>query len=272
MKALWRYLISEVRKKIDEILIEPNYTTKGSLVNAKVLSVDRYNGKTLIVSTAMGGHRNVWLHDGKRLRHIIKATDKMTIKKARFINDDDFMLGTLGYDLIRYTASDDYSVYSNHIEESSFSDMVLSPDKHSMISASESGKVMLTDVKTGKILRVFDTLNVDNIYKLAFQNGTILTAGQDRRVCVYPKEGKAYYIQSDFLVYSVGLSPSGSLGVYSSNESSDLQLFDIKTGSKTHTLTGHNSVPSTIKFFNEDGFFSAGYGYEIYYWHLGDDK
>ncbi len=257
------------QKKVDEILIEPSLTTKGDLVNPKVLSVDRHNGKTLIVSTDMGGYRNVWLHDGKRLHSIISAKDKKTIKEARFVNDDDFMFGTLGYDVVRYTATDDYSVYSNHIEESSFSDMVLSEDRKSMVSASESGKVKLIDIKSGNIIKEVGALNLDNIYKLAYKNGNVLTAGQDRRVGVYPREGKAYYIESDFLVYSVGLSPSGKLGVYSSNEKSDLQLFDVKTGKNIHTMVGHDSVPSTIEFFNEDGFFSAGYGYEIYYWHLG---
>ncbi|MCH9740293.1 MAG: hypothetical protein K0U38_05585 [Epsilonproteobacteria bacterium] len=57
---------------------------------------------------------------------------------------------------------------------------------------------------------------------------------------------------------------------YSANESSDLQLFEVKTGKKIHLLKGQDSVPSTIEFFNEDGFFSAGYGNTIYYWYLQD--
>ncbi len=70
------------------------------------------------------------------------------------------------------------------------------------------------------------------------------------------------------MVYSVGLSPSAKIGVYSANEENDLQLFDVVSGKKTDVLKGHDSVPSTIKFFDEMGFFSAGFGYNIYYWHL----
>ena len=258
------------RKKVDEIFIEPLRTAKVGWVNVKILSVDRLNGKTLIVSSAKEGYRNVWIHDGKKLKLLINTDKKSTVKEARFVNDNDFVYGTLGYDVARYTQNDTYTVYRNQIEESAFSDMVLSEDKKSSVTASESGQVTVMDVDSGKIIRQPKPLNLDNVYKLDYKNGTIVTAGQDRRVGVYPKVGEPYSLKSNFLVYSVGLSPSGEIGVYSANEQNDLQLFDVKTGKKTHSLVGHDSVPSTIKFFNEDGFFSAGYGYTIYYWYLKD--
>ena len=257
------------QKKVDEIFLGLQMTALGEEVPVKVLSVDRRNGKTLIVSTDIDGYRNVWIHDGKSLKSIINKSKKLTVKEARFINDEEFAYGTLGYDVTRYSTNDNaYQVYSEHIEQSAFSDMVMSEDKKSMVTASESGKVTLLDVQSGKILNEFDSLNVDNIYKLDYKNGTIITAGQDRRVGVYPKVGKPYYIRSKFLVYSVGLSPSAKIGVYSANEENDLQLFEVANGKKTDILKGHDSVPSTIKFFDEMGFFSAGFGYNIYYWHL----
>ena len=258
------------RKKVDEIFIEPMKTLNDDWVNVKILSVDRYNGKTLIVSTAKDGYRNIWIDDGKKLKLLIGVDKKSSVKEARFVNDSDFVYGTLGYDIARYTQNDTYNLYKNQIEESTFSDMVLSEDKKSFVTASESGQVTIMDVKTGKILKQPKPLNLDNIYKLDYKNGTIITAGQDRRVGVYPKSGTPYYIKSNFLVYCVGLSPSGNIGVYSANDENHLQLFNVKTGKKTDTLIGQDSVPSTIKFFNEDGFFSAGYGYTIYYWYLKD--
>ena len=259
----------KTRKKRDEIFIYP-YTQDGEKITPKILSVDRLNGKTLIVSTAKKGYRNVWLHDGHKLTSLISETKKITIKKARFIDDKNFMLGTLGYDMIRYTRDDNYKVYRHHIEESAFSDMAMSEDKQSIISASESGQIFIIKTKTGQIIKTPTPLNLDNIYKVAYKKGNIITAGQDRRVGVYPKETKPYYIKSTFLVYSVGISPSGKIGVYSCNENNDLQLFEIQTGKKLDILTGHNSVPSTIRFFDEDGFFSAGYENNIYYWYLKD--
>ncbi len=58
------------------------------------------------------------------------------------------------------------------------------------------------------------------------------------------------------------------IGVYSSSQESDLQLFDVKSGRKMDKLIGHKAVPSTIRFFSEIGFFSAGYENKIFYWHL----
>ena len=59
---------------------------------------------------------------------------------------------------------------------------------------------LLLNSKSGKVIKKFKPLNLDNIYKLAYKNGNILTAGQDRRVGVYPKNGTPYYIKSDFFI------------------------------------------------------------------------
>lgn len=256
------------QKKVGEIAIMPRKNFMGEWVNSKILSVDRLNGKTLIVSSGEKGYRNVWLHDGFKLKQIISTKKKTVVKEARFLDDDNFVFGTLGYDVVSYALNDNYNSSAKHIEESSFSDMVMSEDKKRMVTASESGQVMLLDSHSGDILKKFKPLNLDNIYKLAYKNGTIITAGQDRRVGVYPKDAEPYFIKSEFLVYAVGLSPSGKTAVYSANEDSDLQVFEVATGKKTDILKGQDSIPSTIKFINEDGFFSAGYGNTIYYWHL----
>ena len=80
--------------------------------------------------------------------------------------------------------------------------------------------------------------------------------------------GDEYYLKSDFLVYSVGLSPSGKIGVYSSNTDNDLQLFYTKNGNKSHILKGHYAIPTTIKFYDEKSLFSAGYENKIFYWRI----
>ena len=256
------------KKLIGEIFIKPTLSAQGVMIPSKVLSVDRLNGKTLIVSATANGYRNVWMHDGKKLHNIKSLKDKMTIREARFIDDENYLFGTLGYEMIRYAVNDSAHAYKVHIEQSSFSDMVLSEDKKLSITASESGQVTISNAKTGEIVKKYDSLNVDNIYKIAYKNETIITAGQDRRVGVYPKDGKPYYIKSDFLVYCASLSPSGKIGVYSSGTESNLQLFDVQSGKKTDRLIGHTAIPSTIKFFDEVGLFSAGYENKIFYWHL----
>jgi len=256
------------RRKSGEIFIPPQKTAFGDLVNVKILSVDRHHGKTLIVSTTTGGYRNVWLHDGKDLIPIIKASQKLAVKEARFLDEKNFLFATLGYDMIRYTLDDNHKVYRHHIEESAFSDMALDRNRSVAVSASESGQVTFTDCRSGRILASPTPQNLDNVYKVAFAGGTVITAGQDRRVGVYPADGRPYHIQSDFLVYAVGLSPSGRYGVYSAGEENNLYYFDTRTGKRIHVLTGEKGLPSTIRFFDEDGLFAAGYGNTIYYWYL----
>lgn len=256
------------QKKVDEIVLPPMYNMHGEQVTSKILSVDRLNGKTLFVSTTLKGFRDVWLHDGRNLKHIIKVENKLSVKEARFIDDGSFILGTIAHEMILYNINDSYKTYRKHIEQSSFSDLVLSEDKKTMISSSESGRVTLTDVKTGKILKILESQNVDNIYKIDYKNGTIITAGQDRRVGVYPKNSDPYYIKSDFLVYTASLSPSGKTGVYSSGEENFLQVFNTKTKEKTDKLIGHYATPTTIKFFKENELFSSGDDNKIFYWKI----
>ncbi len=170
--------------------------------------------------------------------------------------------------MILYDRSDNFKMYRKHVEQSAFSDVMLSEDKKTMISSSESGRVSLIDVKTGTILEKYESQNVDNIYKISYKNGTIVTAGQDRRVGVYPKNSEPYHIKSDFLVYSVGLNPSGTIAAYSSGEENHLQLFDINTKKLLNRLVGHNTIPTNIKFFNEKELFSSGDENKVFYWKI----
>ena len=245
------------QKLIDEIFIEPIFTAKQTWQNSKILSVDRKDGKTLIVSNDIGPFRNVWIHDGTTLKHIITPEKKLSIKEARFLDNNSLILGTLGYELTLFNMHDSYKQYTVQPEQSSFSDLAVSKDKKTMVSSSESGQVILSDTKTGKTIKKFKPLNLDKIFQLAYENDVVITAGQDRKVVVYNKSEKPYYIRSNFLVYSVGLSPSGKTGVYSSNTNNDLQLFNTSNGKKSHILKGHYAIPTTIKFYDEKSLFSG---------------
>lgn len=123
-------------------------------------------------------------------------------------------------------------------------------------------------IKEARFVSDEKSQNVDNVYHLAFANGVIITAGQDRRVGVYQEGKEDYHIKSDFLVYCVGISPSGRTGVYSSGEKSDLQLFDTKTKQKLDTLVGHKGILTQIKFINETELFSSARDHYVYYWKL----
>ncbi len=258
----------QTQKIVDQIVLEPLTTAMGNLISPKILSVDRYNGKTLIVSIGKNAFRNVWIYENYTLTQIIDEKKELTIKEARFVNDELIIFGTFGSEIILHDTAEHYNLYKSHISQSTMGDISLSDDKKKMLFSDESGEIKLIDIKSSKVEQTYSSENVDNVYHVAYAQGTIITAGQDRRVGVYQKNKKAYHLKSDFLVYCVGVSPSGKTGVYSSGEEHHLQLFNTKTKRKTDTLVGHSTIINQIKFISETELFSAGSSNKIFYWKL----
>jgi WD40 repeat protein len=95
-----------------------------------------------------------------------------------------------------------------------------------------------------------------------------VTAGQDRRVGVYTNTQEPYHIKSDFLVFCVGISPSGKIGVYSSGEENSLQLFNTETKIKDKLLVGHKGIINQIKFINENELFTSSRDNYVLQWKL----
>ena len=255
-------------KIIRQIHLEPFKNIMGDLVPARIHCVDRFQNKTLLVSSGPSAYRNVWIDDGKTLTKIIDEEKHLMPKRAFFTDKGDIVLGTFGSDVVLYNHEENYTLYDSHISESTMGGMVLSQDKKKMVISDESGTVRLIDVKSAKVENTFSSEHVDNIYSVAYSNGVIITGGQDRRVGVYRANKDAYHIKSDFLVYSVGVSPSAKTGVYSSGEEHDLQLFHTKDGSKTDRLVGHHSTPTKIMFIYENALISSGDENLIFFWRI----
>lgn len=258
----------KTQKLIEQIVLEPITSSRRQLLPPNILSVDCLNGKVLMVSTGVEAYKNVWIYENHQLKKIIGEDKKLTLKEARFVADDKILLGTFGSEILLHDLGESYNVYKRHVSQSTLGDIELSKDKSEVIMSDESGEIKLIDVKTSKTLKVFSSQNVDNVYKVAYANGVIITAGQDRRVAVYQKDEKDYHIKSDFLVYSVGIAPSGKIGIYSSGEESDLQLFNTKTKEKLDRLVGHEGIVNQIKFINEKELFSNERSRYVYYWRL----
>ncbi len=254
---------------IEQILLEPIRTSRGEMAPARIHSVDRHNGKTLIVSDSNGSvFRSVWIYEAGSLRHVIGSEQQLLIKKARFINDEQLLLGTFASEIVLYDYAERSTRYKRHLSHSTLGDMMLDKEHRKMVMADESGTVRIIDVASGAVERVLDSENVDNIYRVAYRNGVVVTAGQDRRLGVYVPNEEAYHIQSDFLIYCAALSPSGNTAVYSSGTESDLQLFNIQTKVMGSRLVGHRALINTLLFLNEHELFSAGDERYIFYWQL----
>jgi len=256
------------KKIINQIILPPVTTAMNKLIAANILSVDYLNGKVLIVSVGRDSFRNVWIYENNELKNIIDESKKLSVKKARFLNDEQIIFGTLGSEVILHDTREKYNVYKSHISQSTLGDMQLSFDKTEIVFADESGAIKLLDAKTSKVKQDYPPQNLDNIYHVAHNNGVIITAGQDRRVAVYQEGQEDYYIKSDFLVYCVGLSPSAKTAVYTSGEENYLQLFNPKTKEHGNRLIGHNKSVNQIKFINEKELFTSEGRRDIFYWKL----
>ncbi|MCF6340781.1 MAG: nitrate reductase [Sulfurimonas sp.] len=255
-------------KIIKQISLPPLTSSKNKIIPADILSVDYLDGKLLILSVGGNSFRNVWIYENNTLKQIINEEKKLTIKKASFINSKQILFTSIDSDITLYDTSENYNVYSSHISDSKMSDIILNKDKTKIFVADESGTVKIIDAKSSKIEQIFSTLNVDNIYKIAQSNGVIITAGHDRRVGIYQKTQEPYYIKSDFLVFCVGISPTGKIAIYSSGEESHLQLFNTKTKKMLDRLIAHNGIVNKIEFINEHELFSSQRGHYIYRWKL----
>jgi len=243
-------------------------TARGLTIPARVHSVDRSHGKTLLVSSGMSAYRNIWIDDGKALKQIINEKKHMMPKKVLFTSENKMIFGSFGSDVVLYDNNENSKLYDRHVSESTMGDMALSADKKKLIISDESGNVTLIEVNSSKILQTFSSEHVDNIYKVAYANDVIVTAGQDRRVGVYLKNDNSYHLKSDFLVYTVGLSPSGRTGAYSSGLEHYLQLFDTDSKRKGDRLVGHYAIPNKILFINETSVISSGDESKIFFWKL----
>jgi len=260
------------QKLVSQIHFKPIKTLMGDEVSVRVHSIDRYQGKTLMVTSGISGYRNVWIHDErkpiyKKLTQIINEKKHLMPKHAFFSSTGKVVLGTIGSDIVLYDTNEAYNIYNAHISDSTMGGMVLSEDRKKMLLSDESGAVRLVDINSSKVEKTFSSEHVDNIYSVAYSQDIILTAGQDKRVGIYSKDN-TFHIKSDFLVYCVGLSPSGKVGIYSSGTEHNLQLITTKDGRKTDRLVGHHATPTKVMFTTEKTIISAGDEYTIYFWRL----
>ena len=256
------------QKIVNQIILDLITTKMGRLTSPNVLSVDIRGDKLLIVSIGVSSFRNIWLYENFELTKIIGEDKKLTVKEARFIDDEKIMLGNFSSEIVLHDIGESYNLYKRHVTQSTLGDIALSEDNSKVVMSDESGEIRLLDVKSSQTLQVYSGQNVDNVYHVAYANGVILTAGQDRRVGVYQEGVKDYHIKSDFLVYCVGITPDGKTGLYADGEESNIQLFDTKTKEKLDTLVGHEGVINQIKFINDKELFSSERSRYVHYWRL----
>ena len=143
----------------------------------------------------------------------------------------------------------------------------MSEDKSEVVTADESGILNLIDVRSGETKRVMEGENLDNVFQTDYKNGIAVGAGQDRKVSVYTKSS-AFHVSGDFLIYSVGLSPSADLCAFAANEKNEIAVLDIKRGTVQGYLKGHDATLTRILFIDESRLVSSADEKNILFWRL----
>ncbi|MDA3966712.1 nitrate reductase [Helicobacter sp. WB40] len=234
----------------------------------RVFFVDVFYDSMLVLSEGDYGGKNLLIIKDGAIENILKNHEALNIKKAAFVNKDSIFIALASNEIMLYSLKDDEFKYKKQISSASFSDFSLNENKDKYVLSCESGIVYYGDVKNGEIITTFEGANKDNVYRaLISDNEIIITAGQDRKAGIY--KGREYdFIQTDFLVYSVGISKNGKYGAYMKNESSDIAVFSFLDKKEIAVLQGHTNVLNSIFFVSDNKIISTEDGKDILFWKL----
>ncbi|MDD3506337.1 MAG: WD40 repeat domain-containing protein [Sulfurimonas sp.] len=249
---IFDYSSRELVKKIE---VEKIIDFMGELVDSKVYSVDVLEDKILILSQDKQGFRRVHIYQDEKLVPLFDYSAGLTVVKAKFLDKNTILLGLLSNELISYDINKKANNWLIQVSGAKFSDFVLNEAKSEVVVADESGNLKIHSIKDGKLIKLLAGENLDNVFQVDYKNGIIATAGQDRHTVIYaPKFNSAYHLKTNFLIYSVGLSPSGKRVAYACDENNNVALVDTITKSELGKYGGNSMSLSKIVFINENEF------------------
>jgi len=244
----------------------------GDIISPKVYDIDKLSGNETIVAAVQGdrGYANIYLIRNKKPVLIIKDVEaKMMVKRVKFLDENTILLGLLSNELVRFDLVKKKVVYRKQISAYTFSDIVLNKGRTEVITADESGIIHIIDAQTGNSIKELSGKNVDNIYQIDYKGTTIICGGQDRRLSIYHRNtSQSYYLMSSFLIYSVGLSPSGKLGAYSANEENEIRVFNTTSKQDVALLQGSETVITRILFTSESELITSSDDPNILFWKI----
>ncbi len=242
----------------------------GDMIAPRVYSIDEIDGRYLLLSdSGKGGYANLWVHENNVTTQLFSSVDKKAAIKARFINKDQILLGYLSNEAALFDIKSKDEVYRIQLSESKFSDFALNEAKTQAVYSCESGVLSIIATATGKVIKVLEGLNLDNVYKVDFKQGIVSAAGQDRRASLYDAlSGKGEYIEASFLIYATGLSPSAKRVAFAMDEKNNISIYTRATKVKIAELQGQKSTLNNIIFKDENTLFSSSDDETVMMWRL----
>ena len=259
----------KTKEKIDTIKVPKIKDFTGDIIESKIYCVDVLKDNILILSQGENGGRSIDIYKNKISEKIIDDKDGLFIAWAKFLDEEHIIYALLSNQIFIYDIKNKKIVNETQISQSKFSNFSLTQDKSKIIVADESGILTLLDTKNLTILKKFKDLNLDNVFQVDTKNDFIITAGQDRRVGIYTLSDKVkYFKEASFLIYSAGLSPSGKIGAFASDEDNNVTVFNVNSKENLYKLTNNKSTLTTILFMNENEIFVTSDDKKINYYKL----
>lgn len=267
----------KTKKLLEKISVPKIKDFMGDVIDAKVYNVDVYKDKVLLTAQASKGFREVHLYQNGKTNIEISIEKKMFISKAKFIDDELILFSLLGNEMYLYNYQTNKIVWridvrpDDAVFNSTFADFALNEDRTIAVVADESGDLKLVDIKKAKVIKVLAGKNLDKVFKVDIKNNIVITAGQDGRCVVYNLNNSSDYTLRKakwFLIYGAGLSPSGKLGAYSSDENNNVTVFNTNTKQKIFKLTKNLMTLSSILFINENEIFVGTDSDKFNYYNL----
>ena len=242
----------------------------GDVIKPRVFSVDKIEERYLILSdSGKGGYANFWIHENNVTTQVLDASAKKAVVKARFINKDQILFGYLSNEAALFDLNSKEEIYRVQLSESKFSDFALNEAKTQAVFSCESGILNIIDTKTGKVVKVLEGMNVDNVYRVDFKQDIVSGAGQDRRGSIYDTVmGSATYIEGDFLIYATGLSPSAKKVAFVMDEQNNISIYTRSSKTKVAELQGQKSTLNNIIFKDENRLFSSSDDNTVMMWKI----
>jgi len=257
------------RKPERTVLLPKIVLSDGESVHPKVVDIE-YNAKLnrlAVISVGQGGFSHLYLLNGNVFTSIFPESEKLMLKKVLWVNDTQLAVATISNEILMVEPAKKKIVKRFKISTYTFSDMALNNLHTRLVSADESGKFYISDLKNGKLISSHSGKNLDNIYKIALVNNTLIMGGQDRRVGIY--RFSPYipsFLESDFLVYAVGLKSDEKVLAYSCNENNDIRLTSVSDQTSIGILSGHKGIVNSILFYGNNQIVSGADEPLIYYW------
>lgn len=241
------------KEKIDSIKTSKIKDFTGDIIDSKIYSVDVLEDNILLVSQGEKGGRNLSIFNNGKIFNLIEDKERLFIARAKFLDENHLIFTLLSNQIYLYDIKNKKILKELQISQSKFSNFKLTSDKTKVVVSDESGILTMLNSKTFEIIKTFKNQNLDNVFQVDIKNDIILTAGQDRRSAVYSLDGRiSYYKEFSFLIYSAGLSPTGTLAAVASDEENNVTIFNVNSKENICNLTQNRSTLTNILFINEN--------------------